>query len=334
MRKREVLARICTRSGFTRFLEALPRQNGLLILNYHRIGNPGETPYDPGTFGPTAEEFDWQLGFLKRRLEFVGLEEALAMVSGQARLRPSLLLTFDDGYLDNYQLAFPLLRSHGAQAVFFLPTSFIGTNRVPWWDAIAYIVKHSRRDIIRLQRPVAAELRLGGDGPEATILAILGMCLRAHTTDYTPLIEDLEIACDCQRPGDSAERCFMDWSEAREMQKGGMAFGSHTHRHEILGGLTPAEQLAELQVSRQILERELGNRVDALSYPVGLPYTFTQDTLAAMEESGYRAGFSFYGGLNKGDSCNHFDIKRCVLPDHRDHFRMSLAARTLFNRAF
>jgi hypothetical protein len=69
--KRALLADICSRLGMIALLESLPKGDCLLVLNFHRIGNPAETPYDPGIFGPTADEFEWQLGYLKRNFECV-----------------------------------------------------------------------------------------------------------------------------------------------------------------------------------------------------------------------------------------------------------------------
>ena len=69
-----------------------------------------------------------------------------------------MLITFDDGYRDNYTLAFPILRKHGVQAVFFLPTAFIGTGKLPWWDVIAYIIKHSVKKHIHIEYPEPHEL--------------------------------------------------------------------------------------------------------------------------------------------------------------------------------
>jgi peptidoglycan/xylan/chitin deacetylase (PgdA/CDA1 family) len=314
--KRELLAQACARSGLTRILESVLRRDALLVLNYHRVGDAEETPYDSGTFGPTADQFDWELGYLKSRFDCVTLEEALAMMTGKAPVRPSLLITFDDGYLDNYQTAFPILRARGLQATFFLPTDFIGTERLPWWDMVAYIVKHSRNESFKVQYPQPAEFHLDRERPSATVFQVLQFCSNNATTDYAPLIDQLEAACDCARPTTSAARCFLSWDEAREMQSAGMTFGSHTHTHEVLSGLPSERQFSELTESRAILERELGRTIDILAYPVGRPYTFNGETHAALERSGYRAAFSFYGGANLRGNVNRLDIRRqdCYSP--------------------
>jgi peptidoglycan/xylan/chitin deacetylase (PgdA/CDA1 family) len=64
------------------------------------------------------------------------LDEAIDIAHGNVPARNRVLVTFDDGYLDNYTVAFPILRSLGVQGVFFLPTAFVGTGELPWWDII------------------------------------------------------------------------------------------------------------------------------------------------------------------------------------------------------
>jgi len=308
--KRQLLAETFARAGLTRLLEAALRRDALLVINYHRIGNAEETSYDSGTFGPTAEQFDWEMGYVKARFNCITLEEALAMATGEAPVGSSLLITFDDGNIDNYQTAFPILRAHGLQATFFLPTSFIGTQRLPWWDSIAYMVKHSRQDSFKIQYPQPAEFRIDRANPATTVFQLLLFCSNQATTNYAPLIDELETVCDCARPNGSSERCFLNWDEVREMQAAGMSFGSHTHNHEVLSGLPLEGQRAELRESRAILERELGRAVNILAYPVGRPYTFNADTRIALEECGYRAAFSFYGGANVRGGVNRLDIRR------------------------
>ncbi len=310
--KRELVSDLCAATGFTWLLEHTPPRPVLMILNYHRIGDQDATEYDSGLFSCTAEAFDWQIGHLKSRFRMTTLDAVLGMLSGETRLtEPQVLITFDDGYIDNYQLAYPVLRRHGVQGVFFLPTGFAGTNRVPWWDEIAYIVKHSRHTRFRLEYPQAEEFDLEADGNARCIIRILRLYKQPAMRDPGRFVEQLESACDSHRPGNGAQRCFLDWNEAREMQQGGMAFGSHTHTHEILSKLPAQGQLEELRLSREILEKELGRNIDTLAYPVGARDTFSADTVEALRAAKYRAAFSFYTGFNTAGSIAPFDIRRC-----------------------
>jgi peptidoglycan/xylan/chitin deacetylase (PgdA/CDA1 family) len=308
--KRELLARLCYRTGLTRVLEALPQRRALIILNYHRIGNADESPFDSGVFSATVEQFDSHIAYLKRRFHISTLEEVFAMMGGDSPRGTSVLITFDDGYLDNYTLAFPILRSHGVQAVFFLPTAFIGTGKLPWWDVIAYMIKQSVKKRIHLEYPEPAIFDLVDEGRRAVSAQILRLFTQPAVKDPGRFLKELEKECEVSPPTSAAERCFLDWDEARDMQRGGMAFGSHTHSHEILTKLSHELQLEEARHSREILERELKRRVDVLAYPVGLKNCFSAETTSALEQTGYRAAFSFYGGSNRPGETKPFDIRR------------------------
>jgi len=326
--KRELLARMCSRTGLTRVLETLPQRRDLIILNYHRIGNGDETPFDSGVFSATAEQFDSQIAYLKRRFHISTLEEVFAMMGGDAPRGTSVLITFDDGYIDNYTLAFPILRTHGVQAVFFLPTAFIGTGKLPWWDAIAYIIKQSAKKRVHLEYPQPAIFELARDGGKSVSMQILRLFRESAVEDPERFIIELEKTCGVLRPRGSAERCFLDWDEARDMQRNGMAFGSHTHSHEILTSLSPELQREEARYSREILEQELNSHIDILAYPVGLKHCFSADTVSALEQTGYRAAFSFYGGSNRPGEIRPFDIRRYGVADlSYDHFRLQTTMR-------
>jgi peptidoglycan/xylan/chitin deacetylase (PgdA/CDA1 family) len=332
--KKQALAQFGAVSGLTRLVEALPSAPSLLILNYHRVGDAEKTPYDSGTFSATTAEFDWQVGYLKRRFEIVDLDAAVEIVHGRRTPgRAEVLLTFDDGYRDNFEEAFPVLRTHGVSATFFLPTAFVGTGRLPWWDVIAFVVKNSRAERIGLTYPEAADFDLAPANRARAIMAILNLFKRPEVTDTERFLAELEVACGVARPTASAERCFLNWDEAREMQAGGMCFGSHTHTHEILGKLPYARQLEELGSSREIMERELGREIGTLAYPVGQRDSFTQETFTALGAAGYSTAFSFYAGVNVPGKIEAFDVLRGgVDGDGRDVFRLRTALRAALRR--
>jgi peptidoglycan/xylan/chitin deacetylase (PgdA/CDA1 family) len=313
--KREFLARMCFRAGLTRVLETMPQRRALIILNYHRIGNANETPFDSGVFSATVEQFDSHIAYLKRRFHISTLEEVFAMMGGDFPRGTSVLITFDDGYVDNYTLAFPILRSHGVQAVFFLPTAFIGTGKLPWWDVIAYMIKQSVKKQIRLEYPEPVVFDLSGERGKAASTQMLRLFTQPAVKDPERFLKELEKECEVSRPTSVSDRCFLDWEEARDMQQNGMSFGSHTHSHEILTKLSPELQLEEARYSREILERELDRRIDVLAYPVGLKHCFSGETISALEQTGYRAAFSFYGGSNRPGETRPFDIRRYGVAD-------------------
>ncbi len=86
--KRELLSGGLFWSGASSLLARLPPGDSLLVLNYHRIGDPDDDPFDPGVFSATADEFHEQISYLKRRLSVVTLEEAQGSAMERCARRP------------------------------------------------------------------------------------------------------------------------------------------------------------------------------------------------------------------------------------------------------
>ena len=327
--KRELLAQTLYWSGASHLISRFPSRDSLMVLNYHRIGNSSDDLFDPGVFSATADQLDDQIGYLKKRLAIVSLEEALAFVEGHDREkapRCRVLITFDDGYLDNYQVAFPILRSHGVQGVFFLATGLVGSCHVPWWDRIAFLVRTARSRQFSLHYPGSLLVDLDNDGVESSLRAILKLYKRPDNSDPQRFIKELETQSRGEDPPADMRR-FLNWDEAIEMQGAGMAIGSHTHSHHVLSQLAPQQQKEELCKSRSILVEKLGAQIDVLAYPVGARTSFDDCTRNAAKEAGYRAAFSFYGGINLPGKTTPYDVNRVAVEDQsRRRFRVRMAA--------
>ena len=307
-----MLARGLLWSGASFLLSQLPARDSLLVLNYHRIGNSDEDLFDPGVFSATADRFNEQISYLKRHVSLVTLEEALAFIDGSLKekvRRCRVLITFDDGYLDNYDIAYPILRSHGAQGIFFLATGMVGSCQVPWWDHIAYLVKTTRRRRFSLRYPAGLVVDIDRNGLTESLEAVLKLYKQPDNSDPARFIRELaEEAKGEELPG--TLRRFLNWDEAREMSRGGMAIGSHTHSHHVLSQLEPERQCEELSESRAILKEKLGIEADVLAYPVGRKASFLDRTQRIARDAGYRAAFSSYGGTNLQGKTSPYDVKR------------------------
>jgi peptidoglycan/xylan/chitin deacetylase (PgdA/CDA1 family) len=326
--KREMLARGLLWSGATILLGQLRERDLLLVLNYHRIGNSDDDPFDPGMFSATGDQLYEQISYLKRRVSLVTLEEALAFVDGTSREktpRCRVLLTFDDGYLDNYQVAFPILRTHGVQGVFFLATGMVGSSHIPWWDQIAFMVKTARKRRFRLRYPADLAVDVDENAMTKSLRDILRLYKRPENTDAARFVRELAEEAKGDDPPRTVRR-FIDWNEAREMLAGGMAIGSHTHSHQVLSQLEPEQQRQELAQSRALVRESLGIEADALAYPVGRTDSFSDQTQRLAREAGYRAAFSFSGGTNMPGDGSLYDIKRVGVDDQSwSRFRVQAA---------
>lgn len=310
--KRDRLAQQLARFGVLRMLESIALRRGLLVVNYHRIGTSDGNAFDDGVFSASPDDFEAQVVYLRRHFRLLNLSELLDFSSNGFQFpEPCALITFDDGYRDNLDLAFPILRKHAASAVFFVPTDYIENPRLTWWDHIAYAVKKTQRPTLSLKTNPPVEIDLTKTSRKNAIFQILRAFKSASKANEAGFLSQLEDTAEVQVDRTALGReLFMSWNDLRQMADSGMSIGSHTHTHQILAQLSEADQRCELGLSRDLLEGRLKPPVQSVSYPVGGRDKFTAATKRLSSELGYKAGFSFYGGVNRSGQTDSLDIKR------------------------
>ncbi len=315
--RRTIAAELLDRSGGGRLLRSVPTWKGLLVFNYHRIGCADESPFDRELWSASPEQFERQVKFLSRNFDVVGVSD-LADVLRRRRGR-HVMITFDDGYRDNYEFAFPLLRQHGAAATFFISTGFLDRPSVPWWDEIAWMVRTSSLDGLPASEWLGDQ-RLPFDEPDRSqaIYRLLRIYKQLPAERAPHYVAYLAEATGSGRVGSEvAEDLWMTWEMVREMRAAGMDIGGHTVNHPVLSRLDAESQQAEISGCRQRIAEELGEAPLAFSYPVGGRSAFNGDTRKALEIAGFRWAFSYYGGCARPAHADAFDIPRVAV--ERNH---------------
>lgn len=303
--KRDLLARTLDVTGGGRVLRSLRTWNGVLVLNYHRIGRPGDSLFDHQLWNASAEDFERQVAFLAKNFDAIGLddlEHALSQPRGQF-----VMLTFDDGYRDNFSLAFPILKAHGVSATFFVATGFIDRPRAPAWDELAWMLRTTTVATLAANEWLPTSVSLVEEGCRR-LLAVYKSLGTELTEVFLDFLADALGTGRC--PASLAADEWMTWDMLREMQAGGMTFGGHTVNHPILSNATADQQDWEIGECQRRLSEELGQPIDAFSYPNGQRGDFNEFTRAALRRHGYRWAFSFSGGFCRPGHADRFDLPR------------------------
>ncbi|HXK16960.1 MAG TPA: polysaccharide deacetylase family protein [Polyangiaceae bacterium] len=286
----------------------------LSILTYHRFPKPdGPEAFDDGVIDTSAEEFEQHLSCIKRHFTVVGVEELCAFAAGGQLPANPVAITFDDGYLDNYQQALPILQKHQCKAIFFVATSFIDERRVYWWDRVAYCLKQSKRAAIELSYPQPFRVEL--DDKHSAIFRLLRFIKVCPVLDMARFLAELDDASGVTWTRELerafADELLMSWDHVRALKHAGMDVESHTRSHRILQTLPAVELTAELEGSRRDLLRELGDAPRAVAYPVGKPLEPSSPVRAALRRAGYRVGLTNgTGPTPTWGARDPFDIRR------------------------
>lgn len=268
------------------------------ILMLHRVV-PDETaaalPHrEPLCVGKSS--FENLLLWLKQHFDCVPLAELFAL-NGTSDRRPRVALTFDDGWRDNAVHAFPLLRQHQVPASIFLSTDFIGSARRFWWEAIGETLWGSfgaeareRLAATLRQLQLVPPAELAAEQPdEQRSKALAGFLQRLKRL---PADQLQALADGCPEP---AEPHALDWQQVAEMEASGLVrFGPHGASHAILTELDESSLEAEVQRSRETLDRHCAAPLPIYCYPNG---DHDAHVHAALRRQGYRLALSTRPGL-------------------------------------
>ncbi|GAB2506799.1 hypothetical protein GCM10027084_21710 [Pseudoxanthomonas sangjuensis] len=301
--RRQLLARWCHRTGMLPLLRRLRgvSRHDLRVLAYHRVlesTEPHGFSFDTELISASADAFREQMAHLRRHFSPMRFGEVLERIErGRTLPKDAVLVTFDDGYDDNYRVAFPILRELDMSAMFFVSTGHIDSGRPYAYDWLVHMICSTRAD--RLRAPeLGLDRALGATLAErrAQAAELLDRLKGLRDERQAALIARLEVEWNMPRRQGHPDCRPMTWEQLREMHRDGMEVGSHGVHHRMLAKLPRERMVAEVKESKATLERELGAPVDVLSYPVGGPDAFDHATVEAVRAAGFRMACSYVSG--------------------------------------
>jgi len=278
-----------------------------------------------------------QLRYLQRHYRIMRLEDALEefyadpadMETHRKDRRVPLVLTFDDGYIDNYTYGLPLVRRLQIPITIFLIPGYVESGECFWWFAPEELVQSATVDKVTIETKTY-QLSLAED--RMALVSVIDRLVRyaSSVTGREKTLSDLKqaLGATLSRRGvgsgdDSA--LPMNWEQIREMEASGLvSFGAHTMHHPILSCLSdPAEARYEVTESRKVLEEKLGHAVPTFAYPIGMPSDIGDQGLQAAREAGFRWALTAIHEVNTPQTDAHFLVR---LPgDTRLHWTVMAA---------
>ncbi|MEI9475727.1 MAG: polysaccharide deacetylase family protein [Deltaproteobacteria bacterium] len=278
-----------------------------IILMYHRVLDRRTEYFGEDSIMVTPPTFEMHLQQLREIFDIVPLVEAIHPKDGKRRC----VITFDDGWLDTYETAYPILRKYEIPATVFLPVALMGSSNCFWFESVFDLARKMGaeskerafieyfRERIPSWRPANIE-RKGVSSLVVQMKKLPG-----------PEIDDLIAqAYNWLKVGRPSRRYVMNWSEVTEMGLNGMTFGSHGLNHYILTSVDYSVKQKEIGTSFKILkEMRIPGVSSVFSYPNG---NWDDECLDLVQEAGYLGAVTTGLGCN-GAGTSRFRLKRVLL---------------------
>lgn len=293
-----------------------------VVLTYHGVLN-GSADYDYLNHNfIAAEVFDEQMRYICRRYRPIALRELVALYrEGRTPSPRSVVVTFDDGFANNFTVAYPILRRHSVPFTVFVTTGLLDTPGAMLWTERAKrsLYFYPERSVSLQLAGAAVTLDLSSPAARAgASKSLLNLLKRLTPAVRNQALDDLERVCGA-RPVETHEReryDFLTWAQAREMASAGVEIGSHTVSHPILTTLDAGELRQELAESKRHVETALGQECLSFAYPNGSSADFGAREKTVLRECGYQCGLSLNGALNERPDI--YEVDRINVGRHLD----------------
>ena len=275
------------------------RQPRCLVLAYHRIAEPG-VPFTH----VTVDAFRAQMAWLRRHctvLDPAALRGAVDIRGG----RPPVLITFDDGYKDYFDLAYPVLREFDIPAVNFLSTQFVDQGGLFWWDALSLAVQASPRARVEIPWAPDRTYDLTADGRRVVRRLFSTRIANAPDDERAALLQEFSETMGVDVGALDAPRQVMTWDEVRASMDL-TTYGGHTHTHVRVSRVDETVLDWEIRTCRDRMEAETGIRPTLFAYPIG---DGSPTARRLLRRYGFDTAFSIIEGYVEGD-VDWLDIRR------------------------
>ncbi|MDQ2668413.1 MAG: polysaccharide deacetylase family protein [Gemmatimonadota bacterium] len=299
------------------------RRHSLVICCYHGVREDEDIDATHYLQLPSSA-FRAQLKYLETNYECLGIEDAVVRLREGGFSRPTVAITFDDGYRNNLSVALPILRELGIPATVYVATGIIGTTQQLWTTELEYALRQSGERELRLPENIPGipvRLRSSNAASAALISALKTVPRAIRVAVLDSLRGQLE------RPSIPSAFEFMTWNDVTALDQTGLVrVGAHTVHHEILSRLPEEAVEMEIVDSIAMVARHVTHPSTTFAYPNGRSEDIGERAVAAVAASGCDAALSTIIGFNDAGT-NPFLLKRVVVGafEHPAVFRARLS---------
>jgi peptidoglycan/xylan/chitin deacetylase (PgdA/CDA1 family) len=300
------------------------------ILMYHRFS----PALDPSGARMDARTFEWQLRHLKQGWQVIPLGDLLDALRDGRQLSPrTAVITVDDGYLDFYQVAYPLLRKFELPATFFATLNFVEGRIWLWPDILCHVLHRTRRPGLQVAWR-GSTFGLPLQSPSARQQSwqrLSDYCSELPDGEKWEFIRHLADTAGVAVPQHPLpEFAPVTFDQLTEMSRSGIEIGAHSLNHPILSRVDDDTLVAELCDPKRILEERLGVEVRSLAYPSGRAIDINPNVVEAARRCGYAGAVVTRREHRRRDGCDRFQLPRMGVGCDRADFCWKLYGLELF----
>lgn len=282
--------------------------NNVNVIMYHYIRSVSRSKF-PNINGLETEMFREQLNFLKNNFNIISNKEVNeAIITGKSLPDKSVVLTFDDGYIDHFENVYPILLENDIKGFFSMPSRIIEEEKVLDVNKIHFVLASANKEellqdvyskldfyrgnefVIDSNHALYKKLAIASRYDDKDIIFIKRLLQNELDERLRNIIVDdlfKKYVSDSEK--EFCKELYMDYDQIKIMKDNGMDFGIHGHTHNWLGKLKKEEMIKDIDKSLEIFDEIIDKDNWTMCYPYG---SFNEDVLNYISTKGCKMGFS------------------------------------------
>jgi peptidoglycan/xylan/chitin deacetylase (PgdA/CDA1 family) len=311
-------------------LSRLKKKHCIAILFYHRFS---ENSYSDCEL-PHLKigQFEKQMRHVKKWYKIITMDElADRLALKEKNQSPRVAITIDDGYLNSYTLAYPVLKKLKLPATIYLATGFVGTEKSTWVDELMDMFLVSKKELFCLPGLFDNEV-FDLSTPKRKMEVFIKLFEKMLSIEHKrkeSLMEELPKLLGVEENiRNNGERKMLDWSEVIQMGRDKISFGAHTVSHPTLSKMAFSEAKQEIRDSKREIETRIKGNVKHFAIPNGKEQDFSDTLKKYCKEIGFATVVSTEPGVIYEETDPYF-LKR-INPSQQIYVFACELARYMF----
>lgn len=326
---KKLLLNVISSSHIPELYQRVTQPKSITIVTYHAVIK--EPLAFPDWCFMDAELFEAQIAYLSSKFKIISLSEAVEKINNNCLDDRYAVITFDDGYKNNFDIALPILEKYNAPATIYLVTSLINTNKVFWFTRLLSALNNTREESITWE---GVRLKLSSVEDKAESSQKLQQSLKAYNEEtaqikLTEIERLLKVEGTLHIPASSAFSMLSKDELGRMIDTGLIEFGAHTYSHPILANSTISEQKKQIELSILQTQELTGLPCYHFAYPNGGHNDFNDDTINILKNAGAKSATTMISGPVTADT-NLFILNRYPIGSDTSIERFKLMVHNIY----
>jgi peptidoglycan/xylan/chitin deacetylase (PgdA/CDA1 family) len=280
-----IVKNILLYSGVMKIFHKFSIKNCVAILRYHSICNPEESFYAFPSICIRPDVFEDQINYLSKNFNIISLDVFIETLKNKQDLpHKALILTFDDGYEDNYY-AYKILNKYNVTGTFYIAAECVDNFSTLWLFEVFFLINNTSADSLKINfKNTSVEFQLKSPDNKKKCIRKIVEIIKSNDLATREIIREQlhHLLKDVNNFQAMSKKVMLTWEQVREMKNNGMTIGGHTMTHINLPNAKAEDARQEIIDCKELIENKIGSKVNHFSYPNGGNYDYYNDSIKQM----------------------------------------------------